>query len=245
MSILLIDKGNTRLKWQLRHSDIVEATCIEDKDIPISGVFNGLTDVVLSGIYVANVADADFENEVSAWAIDHTFPAPLFIKSMREECGVINGYENPEQLGVDRWLAVIAAHNKFDENLCVVDVGTALTMDFVLKNGQHMGGFIVPGPQLQRRSLLNNTHKIALTDQLSNGVLGKNTREAVVSGVINMLSAFIKQSVADAKARFSSPIKLVLTGGAAAQITPTLDIEYSLEENLIFDGIAMIAAKHK
>ena len=245
MSILLIDKGNTRLKWQIRKSGVVEATGVGGKNISISGVLNELTDVVLSDIYVASVADAEFENECSAWAVDHAFPVPFFIKSLKEECGVINGYDNTEQLGADRWLAMIAAHNKIDGNLCVVDVGTALTIDFLLKNGQHMGGFIVPGPQLQIQSLLSNTQKIKLIGQLSNGVLGKNTREAVEFGVINMLGAFIKQSVTDAKERYASPIKLVLTGGAATQIMPGIGIEYSLEENLIFDGIAMVAAKSK
>jgi type III pantothenate kinase len=245
MSILLIDRGNTRLKWQLRKSGAVEATGVDDNKIPISEVLNELTDVVLSGIYVASVADVEFENECSAWAVDHAFPVPFFIKSVKEEYGVTNGYDNTEQLGVDRWLAMIAAHNKFDESLCVVDVGTALTIDFILKNGQHMGGFIVPGPQLQIQSLLKNTQKIELKGQLSNGVLGKNTREAVELGVINMLGAFIKQSVMDAKSRFSSPIKLVLTGGAATQIMPAIGIECSLEENLIFDGIAMVAANSK
>jgi len=140
MSILLIDKGNTRLKWQLRRSGIVEASGAEDKDVLLSAVFGGLKSSDVSGVYVASVAEEDFENKLSAWAIEHAFPVPFFINSVEEECGVVNGYDNPNQLGVDRWLAMIAAYNKFDENLCIVDVGTALTIDFVLKDGRHIGG---------------------------------------------------------------------------------------------------------
>lgn len=241
MSMLLVDRGNTRLKWQLTHLDKVIAAGNQLKNIPFSTVFDDLEAKTVSAVCVASVADELFAIELKNWLVDNDFPKPVFVTSERSACGVINGYDDPPQLGVDRWLAVIAAYNKFDGMLCVVDAGTALTMDFVLENGRHLGGYIVPGSDMQIKALLSNTKNVFVGDETDNTTLATNTTQAVVAGVRNMLASFVKQTIKEMEHKFSTPITLIMTGGGAEELAAIIRIHGILEKNLVLEGLALVA----
>jgi len=240
VSVLLIDRGNTRLKWRLIQSGQVVSSGVGLKHEPLLAIFSDLDVNAIADVYVASVADQSFDDEMTEWAVTHGLPKLRFVSSPKAAFGVVNGYEEPSQLGVDRWLGMVAAHDKLSGNLCVVDVGTALTIDIVLGNGDHLGGYIVPGSELQIQTLLKNTDKIHIGGENGAMSVGKNTHQAVKLGIKRMLVSFVTQAVTDWERELSGPVKLVMTGGGAKELALSLAIPCFLEENLVFDGLNMM-----
>lgn len=237
MMKLIIDRGNTALKWQVLKSGVLHEQGQALNTVPLTDVLQPLNDVPFTSIYVSNVGSIDFCKQLTKWAVNHKQSPPVFVESARTACGVTNAYDRPEQLGVDRWLAMIAAHKTYPGMLCVVDIGTALTMDFLDDDGLHLGGFIVPGVGLMKTSLLGQTEKIVLQDSPSNNQLGKNTTEAVLLGIEQMLQAFIEQKVTQMQVEYQQVISLILTGGYANTLAAGLSIPYQLHTELVLDGL--------
>ena len=237
---LFIDRGNTALKWQLCQQAKVLAEGVAANDVGLDDALEEVADRQLLGVYVASVASDDFETALKAWANRNSQPEPVFIKSQLSACGVTNAYEKPAQLGVDRWLAMIAAHQQYSGLLCVVDSGTALTMDFLTGSGQHLGGFIVPGADLMKRSLLQNTQQIQLAADAQIKLLGKNTTEAVLLGIEQMLQALVCQKVAEVELEYKQELTLVLTGGHAHSLRKGLQRPCHEELDLVFLGLRLI-----
>lgn len=239
---LIIDRGNTALKWQVLKAGVVHEQGRALNSVPLVDVLQPLTGVRFTSIYVSNVGSVDFCKQLTEWAAEHHQLPPVFVESIRTACGVTNAYARPEQLGVDRWLAMIAAHKLCRGMLCVVDIGTALTMDFLDGNGVHLGGFIVPGVELMKTSLLGQTEKIALQnkERVSHSLLGKNTNEAVFFGIEQMLQAFIEQKMAQMQVEYQQVISLVLTGGYAKNLAAGLSIPHQVHNELVLDGLNML-----
>jgi type III pantothenate kinase len=162
------------------------------------------------------------------------------IASQASQLGVVNGYREPGQLGSDRWAALVAAHRLEPGNKLVVNVGTALTIDALAGDGRFLGGLIVPGPALMRRSLDRGTAGLRLTEGRFDE-FPRSTPDAVTSGAIQAGAGAIAQT-RDAMARLGlAPGRAVLSGGAAGEIAPHLPIACSIHENLVLDGLALIA----
>jgi len=238
---LYIDRGNTALKWQVLSNSALMDEGVFSNDVPVAEGLSSLAKQPLSNIYVSSVASADFCQQLTVWAKAQAQPNPVFVESTREACGVVNAYEEAGQLGVDRWLAMIAARSIYPGVLCVVDSGTALTMDFLLENGEHIGGFIVPGAALMQRSLLNNTQKIHLADTLSGKGLGTNTSEAVTFGIEQILQIFVREKLSDIEKMHNKKATLVLTGGHAKDLAKGLVNEFYLEKDLVLQGLRILS----
>ena len=237
---LFIDKGNTALKWQLvAQASLVQAGVVSNERL-LEDEWKTLATQRLSGIYVSSVGSDEFRAELIKWAEKNAQPLPVFIESTDEICGVLNAYKQPERLGIDRWLAMIAAHNKYSGTVCIVDSGTALTMDFVLASGEHLGGFIVPGAALMKRSLLDNTQKIQLDDKAKQGQLGKSTSEAVNFGIEQMLQAFVQGKVLEVESKYQQKVTVVLTGGHASDLMDRLCVSVELEKDLVLQGLKLV-----
>lgn len=240
---LFIDQGNTALKWQLYEQNKRLSAGAFGNDASLVDSFKRFEGNTLSAIYVASVANSAFEDALNKWAKQCSQPAPIFVRSTVKACGLTNGYEKAEQLGVDRWLAMIAAHHKYSGMLCVVDSGTALTMDVVSAEGLHLGGFIVPGSELMVSSLLLNTQQIDLALEAKESGLGKNTTEAVLLGIEQMLQAFVNQKTQQLMGQYGQPIKVVLAGGHAMVLAKGLLGKYWLEPDLVFQGLRLMVGR--
>lgn len=238
---LYIDRGNTALKWQMLSNSTLVDEGVFSNDVPLAEGLSSLAKQPLSNIYVSSVASDGFCQQLTVWAKEQAQPLPVFVESTREACGVINAYEEAGQLGVDRWLAMIAARSTYPGMLCVVDSGTALTMDFLLENGEHLGGFIVPGAALMQRSLLNNTQKIHLADTSVGKGLGANTSEAVTFGIEQMLQVFVREKVVEIEVRHNKKATLILTGGHANDLAKGLMNEFYLEKDLVLQGLRVLS----
>lgn len=159
--------------------------------------------------------------------------------------GVRNAYPEPRLLGVDRWLAVIAAHHLAHAACCVVDVGTAATIDCVAGDGRHFGGFIVPWPRLMVSSLLRGTSDLAVHSAASRSGGGAdfatNTRDAIERGAVLALASLADRSVADLASITGVAPQLIVTGGAAPSILPFLRTPARHVPDLVLQGLAVLA----
>jgi type III pantothenate kinase len=159
---LFVDVGNSRIKWAFG----VAGRFIAEGEA--SGSVDGSLDDLLGfrqpleEIRIANVAGADTGSRIAAMLQERFRIEPVLAGSAAVGAGVRNGYSDPGQLGIDRWLAVCGAFSRFQAPVCVVDAGTATTIDLVTASGEHKGGLILPGIDLMQSALLRGTGNLAL-----------------------------------------------------------------------------------
>jgi type III pantothenate kinase len=248
---LLIDIGNTRLKWAYEengrlqlagsrihrgaaHTEIHEFVA-ELQQVPDSAA-------------ALNVAGSAIE-QVLCSALRDRFGIGLQMVRTSARCGeVTNGYSVFEQLGVDRWAAIVGAWQMCRRPVCVIDAGTAVTIDLVTNNGQHQGGLIVPGLMLLRTSLLRHTSDIdgfvsqSIGAPASDGWLGTDTRSAVERGVLLMLGATIDSAIARMTGMGSLP-EIIITGGDAPLLAPLLGYPVEQHPLLVLEGLNYLATE--
>ncbi len=194
-------------------------------------------------VRVASVAGEEREGELTRWCLENLGVAPLFARSSSFCAGVSNAYEEPGRLGVDRWLAVIAAFHCHPEGALVVDAGTALTIDLVDARGQHLGGYILPGLNLMQQSLRQDTARIRYNEASAPALEpGRSTAEAVANGAALAAAASVAAARAQARERLGHSSAALLTGGDAPLLMRLLDekaegFEYS--PDLVLDGLVL------
>jgi len=228
------DIGNSRGKfWRCSNGRAASKIMIEhegDIERLISGLPRDFDDVPekLCGLAVLNEQQVARFSELSEEKWRKT---PLFAKSEAWGMGIKNGYHQPETLGVDRWVGLIAIGAAFD-SFCVVDCGTALTLD-VVKYGSHQGGYILPGLRVMSDVLRTRTAGVLFAPPRDiNLRLGHNTAEAVVHGALLAAVSVIEKVV-----RENDIYKVILTGGDAARISLHLQIKHIVEPELILKGL--------
>jgi len=167
MSLWLLDSGNSRLKWAMLREPyrrgqafavqgVLELKGLGSPAAAFSRLFGGAAGGAT--MYACNVAGPVIERRIRAAAKRAGFAAPHFVRCSAEAAGVRNGYKEPWRLGADRWAALIGARHEYPGRaLCIVSIGTAMTIDLLAGNGQHRGGIITPGPLLMIESLLEHT----------------------------------------------------------------------------------------
>ena len=172
----------------------------------------------------------------ASWDLDAEFATVA-----KTAAGVSNAYQNVATMGVDRWLAILAAFAKTHGACCVLDCGSAMTFDWVDKNGGHRGGYIVPGLQLMRDVLAGKAR--ALDVPLSDWrepVPGTSTADGIAGGILAMVSGFAWQCRTTVSAEAGGDVPWFLTGGDADVITRLLPWPHSLERDLVLDGLALV-----
>ena len=227
---ILVDAGNTSIKWQLR--DGGEAVADGQGDLSaLRDWVAALDDSEQYAVAVSCVKNDTYAHEIGR-AFESLGSATLhFAKSSATFAGVRNAYDEPQSLGVDRWLALLAVKARGQNSAVIIDVGTACTID-VLENGQHLGGYIFPGMALARNALVANTDRIRFSkDPEPSTSLGTDTAGCVLSGIWLTLLASC-QTVID---RFPNAT-VYLTGGSAPELT-ALGLDAKRVDGLVFDGL--------
>lgn len=246
--ILLIDIGNTRLKWaRLEGGELGQQQATAHTDADRMQMLDALfaTTPKPARVLISNVGGPEVER-ICAESIKQRWQIePEFIVSSTYACGVRNAYREPSKLGVDRWLAMIAVHSFMQRAACVVSAGTAMTIDGIDANGEHLGGVIVPGPQLMIEGLLANTSDIAprMSDESTGAfaLLARDTGAAVRQGCAHALGALIEKAYEEVHAKVRAEPTLVLTGGASDFIAPAIRIRHERIPDLVLRGLAVIA----
>jgi len=248
--IVLIDIGNSRIKWaslskgKLHPGDDIQrpenphalASCTEKH-------WEHLKKPRV--MVVSNVAGPTFAAALSDWAIARWQVQAHFVIAERSAFGVTNAYHIPERLGADRWAALIAARRRYDGAVCIIDAGTAVTIDVLSAGGIHQGGLIIPGLNMMRRALFERTQDILAATiapaHSSINLLARDTRDGVDGGTLYTLVAAIDRVVTDVGVELGSEPTRIMTGGDAAALLPLLGDEYHYLPELVLEGLAVIA----
>lgn len=249
MSYILIDAGNSCLKLaivdDLNHSEINYS--IIDYGNLYTELITELNDYIASGVVVCNVNNPVVFHIISdvvytLWRIE-----PHQVIVQQDKYGVSTRYLNPRLLGSDRWLALIAAREEFKNTLCVVDCGTAVTIDVVTADGMHIGGLITPGLKTARDSLGLKANNLPLVENNTennnnkSSFLAITTQEAILGGTLYQLSSYIERIVTEIKEEFGENTQCIITGGDACQIQALTLHDFHYRETLVLDGLKIVA----
>lgn len=189
-------------------------------------------------ILVASVASDEQNNSLNNWLLKRFQVQPWHAAVGKECAGLINSYTDCQQMGIDRWLAMLAAWTEYKTALCVVDCGTALTIDCIDANGQHAGGYILPGMVLMQTGLLHNTDRIRAAVSESFSIeRAMNTQDAISRGACLAMVAAIERAVADFQSTCSIAVQGVITGGNAKQVVNPLNKSFVIHDTLVLDGL--------
>jgi len=244
MQALLVDLGNSRWKMALAAGTDVGTVSSGDYDerhefesaagrLAESAAYTLLASVVNQGVTNTLVEALRQLSKSEVRLIAATDQMP----------GVVSGYTRPSQLGVDRLLAMVAARALTVQPLVVVDAGTAITIDFVDAGGLHLGGVILPGPDLARTSLLSNT-SVSHDAQIDLGaLLGRDTPTAVALGVRYAVAGIVERFTIGSAALFpDQQVQIVFGGGAADIIAGLLPKPHRRVDELVLHGLAVVAS---
>ena len=264
MKRLLLDAGNTRLKWAVceegqlsqQGSLTYEWPSLENQ---LNTVFSKLLVEAgpLDGVVLSNVVGkkltAVLQKVFDGMHLGGEPPKqslPLAIENVTAQPNAYDvccAYENPAQLGADRWAALVAArHYGIGDTTgasCIIDSGTALTVDVLTADGRHAGGIIIPGMEMMVSSLVDNTEGVFASDQAELSPLAvTNTAAAVQAGVGAAMRGAVQQVLQYCREEFGETPACVLTGGNAQRLLPDLPDSTRLEPDWVLKGLAIIAA---
>lgn len=265
MSILLVDIGNTRVKWTTLVRGRVgrmKAAAHKGWDgeriarrVFATGSRGAAKPTVrprstgpkrVERIVVVSVAGAHIDRAFAAEARRRFGISPEFFRSERRAGGITTLYSEPWRLGADRLVGAIGAfHLSKHRPVCVVSVGTTMTVDFVDADGRHRGGAIAPAPALMVDSLLWGTHGIrrrARGGRGSRGLFARSTRSAIAEGARYAVAAIADRAVLEARALAGRSPLLLLTGGAASDISRLIRTRHRYVPDLVLQGLAVIAS---
>ncbi|MEI6000656.1 type III pantothenate kinase [Paraburkholderia bengalensis] len=273
---LLIDAGNSRVKWALAQEDGTQTH---------SGAFahggqlvKGTGDPLQSrhepdwshlptpgSAWLSNVAGEAVGRRIDTFIDRYWRDLPrTMIRSAAQQCGVTNAYTTPSQLGSDRWAGMIGARATFPgEPLLIATFGTATTLEALTADGVFIGGLIAPGWSLMMRSLGENTAQLPTLDAAAaRGLLAGNAAGAHESGAVRHAAWFAKDTPRslssgcalaqagliermwrDLQDEWQVPVRLVVSGGAAGELTQALAVPFTRHDSLVLAGLALIAAQ--
>ncbi|MGD9596984.1 MAG: type III pantothenate kinase [Steroidobacteraceae bacterium] len=248
--VLLLDIGNSRVKWALMRGDRIgrqRASVPGARPGVLPAALRRALPMHLDAIRLVSVSRKAPTRALARALRQATGVEAEVLATTARAAGVRCGYREPWRLGADRWAAVIGAHHLHMPRRAavVVDVGTALTIDFVSRSGQHGGGVIVPAPELMVASLLRGTHGIraraAPGRQGAPSLFARSTHEALRQGSRHAAAGLIARACAEAGWRYGPGVVLVLTGGGAQALLPWLRRPYRVVPDLVLRGLAALA----
>lgn len=238
---LVIDAGNSRVKWGWHDGErwaniaavsLIEFAASSDHINPFSITHENPAHIVIS-----NVAGEGAHQLLVNWT--SIFEAePLWLKGEAERCGVRNRYERPEQLGPDRWAALIAARALHAEPCLVINAGTATTVDLLSAEGEFLGGLILPGIELMRFVLHDHTGKLPIQEgQFVERP--RNTIDAIETGCRHAQAGAVERMYR----AMGRPGTCLISGGGGQALIERLDVPCRYVENLVLEGLARIAGE--
>jgi type III pantothenate kinase len=244
--VLLLDVGNSRVKW----------AWLIGEDFQLGGEFthDGQVDPETTllpnegykpeRIVAACVAGTTLQEAVKAWMARQYHQPVTFLSTPAQGCGLTNSYTRPASLGIDRWAAMVAARHQYPGELIVVDVGSAITVDIVQADGQHLGGYILPGLGLMRDALTRGTD---LTVEKGMGIVtadtspGHSTADCIRNGIQLAVCSLVEASYRRLEKTGSETVQCVMTGGQHQAIVAGLTVPCHTEPALVLQGVAVIS----
>lgn len=236
---LQLDVGNSSAKWRL----------VRDDRVVLRGEFRSTDAGALAAmlrcserldhIWISSVASPSAEQELASvlrgrWGVE-----PWFARAQARTGDLRNSYADPKRMGVDRWLAMLAARNRERGRFCVVDAGSALTIDFVGADGGHEGGYIIPGSALMERALLLDTDRVRFDEAAEYSLSpGRSTAEAVRHGIALAQAGAVVMALQQAG---TEPVALLYCGGAGELLMQLVGRGGVWVPDLVFEGLTLKA----
>jgi type III pantothenate kinase len=248
---LLIDMGNTRLKWGIAcGGQIISGPTLNNSRITRNELVELWKNIDRPRrLAISSVGAAPLLELVQSVALDLWLDVDIIlVKPQAQAFGVINAYQHPEKLGVDRWLSLVAVWLQYQGSACIADCGTAITVDLIDADGRHQGGLICPGLTLMRKSLGQGTEALSFDD--SDPVFGRATsgslalaadftEAAIYNGALAAAVGLIENVMAKYPNR-----QLILTGGDAGLIAGQLAVTSIVEPDLVLRGLLRVLEGH-
>ncbi len=248
MRALLIDAGNTRLKWGIGDNGaVIDTGNVDMAHVHSTGVASLTTRLPhdVDTVFVSNVAGQSLATRLSGVLSSHCGCEVRFARSESSGWGVMNAYPDPRQMGVDRWVAMIAAYAEFGGPVLVVDAGTAVTIDAIDDQGQHLGGQILAGFGLMAAALTRETSDIPAVGgswTIPQGLdcFGASTEEGVMLGASSAIAGAVEHAIKVLQSAAYDPV-LVLTGGDASAMLAAFDADTTHHRpHLVLQGLLHI-----
>jgi type III pantothenate kinase len=239
MMNLLVDSGNTRLKWALlQEGGLVTGYALVNQQLnrhELVETWKILTPP--EHLAIACVSSSPLLELVLAVAVE-LWPAIKIVQvsSQAHAFGVHNAYQQPEKLGVDRWLALVAVRNLYQKPACIVDCGTAITVDLINADGKHQGGLISPGLTLMKKSLAAGTEALQFHETNYDFGPANHTEAAIYSGTLAAAVGLIEHVLT----KQSNAMSVILTGGDAEIIAKQLGVKPVVDPDLVLRGLAIV-----
>lgn len=241
---LFVDIGNSAVKWATAEelaSGVVHQASSQDLPDSVATAWQQMA--IPRRVHVSNVLKGARIAELTRWMSRHWKLAPVMAETRAEELGVVNGYKVPTQLGVDRWLGLLAARAATDAPVIVVDCGSATTIDAMDASGHHLGGVILPGLRLIARSLLANTDIPAVEASETVDYFATDTATGIESGAMLATAASVEWMLGLLREENDTAVDCMLTGGNAELVSRHLTSRHRLVPNLILQGLALQAGR--
>ena len=259
ITTLLIDAGNSSLKWALWHNHRLEKIAPVvyqegslDHQLTKAWQLFPKNNVSPTKIILANVAGQQVLDAISLWR-DKAFPVKETgdvtiqnIVALANGYGVTNAYQQPETLGADRWSALVATRHYIKTDACIISSGTALTIDILTADGKHMGGAIAPGWEMMKSSLVTNTKGITSAEGEVPELLGYNTQQGVQAGISAASVGAVKHILQRFEYDMDTVFSCVVTGGGAPLLLPhLLSLKYAgtfqHEPDWVLKGLVLLS----
>lgn len=242
MTVLVVDAGNTRIKWGFHNegewlslgamprTEAGNLSAVWASSAPPERALGCIVADPRTKVLIEQAAAA--RGCVIHWA-----------SSQASQCGLINGYDEPSKLGADRWLGMLAARRRMPpgKGCIVLSAGTAVTIDAVTSQGEFIGGVILPGAAIMAEALERGTAALKRQPGLFR-LPPTNTADAIATGAFIAIGGALRRMENALIARGEAGCEIYITGGGAVELQPTLDRPATLIPNLVLEGLLVSAA---
>ena len=238
---LLIDSGNTRLKWAvMQDGKLLPSQALLNQQLTRQKLIEAWNTLEPpERLAIACVSKAPLLELLRTTAVELWPDIDIIsVQSQAHAFGVHNAYRQAEKLGVDRWLALVAVRNLHQAPACIVDCGTAITVDLLDAGGTHLGGLISPGLTLMKKSLAAGTEALPFDESDYGAGPANHTAAAIYSGTLSAAAGLIEQVLS----KQSQAMSLILTGGDAELIAAQLAVQPLIDADLVLRGLAVVLA---
>jgi len=236
---LLVDAGNSRIKWALFQDG--ELGLVKTSEHDEAALLSGWKMLAApASVIISNVGGDNLSRTLDnvcrrLWTCE-----PTFAVVTKQVKGLTVAYDQPEKLGIDRWLAMLAVWRADRCPALVIDCGTATTLDAVSAEGRHLGGLIVPGLRTMWSALMSQTRIPPVPFELVDDELGKDTAACIAAGASQSLAGLVERMNRRLAAQQGVNYRVILTGSDAETVSRQLDIDYEIQPNLVLRGLSVL-----
>jgi type III pantothenate kinase len=241
---LLLDIGNSSVNWAIEEQEQFVSTgdfAYDKNDFEKSLQENLSLTITPSAVLVSNVAGFEVFRSLNNWTKRKWHLKswqPVVTSSFNE---LRNSYSDIQQMGLDRWLAMIAVWENKHSALCLVSCGTALTIDLINADGKHLGGYIIPGIELMQLALVSKTEQINVPIEYQATLdYANNTQMATNNGAFLATVAAIEHVVNKFSEESGSIPHCIISGGMAEMVMSLLNPAFKYEPNLVLSGLLIV-----